>query len=621
MGLRVIQARIVAHDEAEPEATPNASIRSSADVLAHASGDPGNEAETYFTDVTEGVGIDLEHRSSDWLSRLLRSYLPGGVNVGNITIPPAFGGAGVAAEDVDGDGLPDLLVLSGRGNRLYLNDGDRFRDVTATSGIDWRRPDDHLPAEPRQPIIADLDNDGLQDILITYVDAPHRLYRNVGNARFVDVSDMANLGGADLVGGPATVFDYDRDGLLDVYITYFGDYVRGVLPTLRRRNVNGHPNRLFRNTEDLTFEDVTAGSGVDDAGWAQAVTHTDLDGDGWQDLIVGNDFGVNGYYRNRGDGTFENIAGRLGTDKPSYTMSIGLTDLNDDGVADVYISNIVTMNKDETYVLPNQDTVVRFDPDKLANMRVVEANDLFLSGSTSQGLRYTQSDLVGRGYSSTGWSWDADFLDYDNDGDDDLYVLNGMNEFALYSSEHPYYTDPLGNQHDAHIPVAAKESDVFFVNDGGGLHNMSHESGIDLLGNSRSAAYLDFDRDGDLDIAVNNYHGPAVFYRNNADRLDGHWLALKLRGDPTQGSNRDAIGARIIVATPNGRRVWREVHGSIGYMSVHPKEQHIGLRTQTSATVRVEWPNGEVSTFEDVAAGARYLVDQAQSPVTLTASD
>ena len=150
------------------------------------------------------------------------------------------------------------------------------------------------------------------------------------------------------------------------------------------------------------------------------------------------------------------------------------------------------------------------------------------------------------------------------------------------------------------------------------LNGVVHQGRVDLLGNSRSAAYLDFDRDGDLDIVVNNYHGPAVFYRNNAERLDNHWLALTLRGDPSEGSTRDAIGARIEVTTPNGSRVWREVHGSIGYMSVHPKEQHIGLGTQTTATVRVAWPNGEVSTFEDVAADGRYLVDQTQSPATLT---
>ena len=613
LGLGALQDRITAHARVDPANAPDATIRSSTDAL------PGLATDRFFTDVTAEVGIDVDHRSADWLNRLLRTYLPAGDNVGNLTIPPAFGGAGIAADDLNGDDYPDLLILSGRGNRLFLNDTEGgFTDVTATSGIDWRRPDSGLPGEPRQPIIADLDNDGLRDILITYVDDAHRLFRNVGNGRFADVTDRAKLGGAGMVGGPATVFDFDRDGLLDIYITYFGNYVNGVLPTLKRRNDNGSPNALFRNTGTLTFADVTAGSGLDNTGWTQAVAHTDLDGDGWQDVIVGNDFGVNAYYRNRRDGTFENIAERIGTDKPSYTMNIGITDLNDDDDPDIYISNIVTMNKDETYVLPNADTVARFDPVKMANMRVVEANDLFLSQRGPDGLAYVSSDLVGRGYSSTGWAWDADFFDFENDGDDDLYVLNGMNEFAVYSSEHPYYTDPHDNQRlNVHIPVATRESNVFFVNDGGRLQNASPESGVDLLGNSRSAAYLDFDRDGDLDIIVGNYHGPSVFYRNNAERLGGNWLSVQLVGDPSRGSSRDAIGARLVVTTANGGRVWREVHGTIGYMSVHPKEQHVGLGTQTTATIRVQWPGGDVSTFTDVHANRRYRVDQSLDPDTL----
>jgi hypothetical protein len=251
---------------------------------------------------------------------------------------------------------------------------------------------------------------------------------------------------------------------------------------------------------------------------------------------------------------------------------------------------------------------------------VVEANDLFISGGGTEGLRYSLSDLVERGYSSTGWSWDADFFDFDNDGDDDLYVLNGMNEFAVYGSENPYYRDPLAERKKSvYIPVAEKESNVFFVNDGGRLQNASRQSGADLLGNSRSAAYLDYDRDGDLDMVLNNYHGAAVFYRNNAERYRGNWLSLKLIGDPAQGVSRDAIGARIVVTAPGGERVWREVHGSIGYMSVHPKEQHVGLGTNTVVSVRVEWPNGKVDRFENLAVNRRYRIDQAQS-VRLSAS-
>ena len=393
-------------------------------AIASAPPSPKTGTGKFFTDVTASSGIAFEHRMSDWLARFIRGYnvVEGGQI--RLAVPPAFGGAGAAAEDIDNDGDVDVLMLSGAGNALYLNDGKgRFTDVTEAAGLGWKRPDGR-PGEPRQPIIADFDNDGLQDILITYVDDDHRLYKNLGNAKFEDVTDKAKLGGKGLVGGPATALDFDKDGLLDLYIGYFGDYIHGELPTLSRRNFNALPDKLFRNTGNFTFADVSAGSGVENTGWAQSVGHLDFDNDGWEDIICGNDFGTNAWYRNLGNGKFEDVSSKIGTDKPSYTMNVGITDLNRDGRPDVYISNIVTMDKDEKYVLPDTKTRMKFNPAKMANMRVVEANDLWMS----TGGQYEQSKSVGRGMSSTGWAWGASFFDFDNDGDDDLYVVNGMNE-------------------------------------------------------------------------------------------------------------------------------------------------------------------------------------------------
>ncbi len=562
----------------------------------------------FFTNVTEVSGIRFEHRLSDWLARFIRGYQVVENGAVRLAVPPAFGGSGVAAEDIDHDGDVDILLLGGAGNALYLNDGKgRFTDATEAAGLDWKRADG-TAGEARQPIIADFDNDGLEDILITYVDDDHRLYKNLGNAKFEDVTSRTKLGGKGLVGGPATALDFDRDGLLDLYIGYFGDYVHGELPTLSRRNTNALPDKLFRNKGNFVFEDVSAGSGVENTGWAQSVGHLDFDGDGWEDLLCGNDFGTNAWYRNLHNGKFEDVSSKIGTDKPSYTMNVGITDLNRDGVPDVYISNIVTMDKDEKYVLPDTKTRMKFNPAKMANMRVVEANDLWMSGKDG----YEQSKSIGRGMQSTGWAWDADFFDYDNDGDDDLYVVNGMNEYAVYSSVNPYLTDAQGNPSKAVLPVADRETPVFFVNTKGMLQEQTAQSGADPAGNARSVAYFDADGDGDLDMVVNNFNTPALFYRNNAEKNGNHWLKLRLVGDPAKGVTRDAIGAKITIDTVSEKGMWREVFSTIGYLSVHPKEQHVGLGNDTKADVTITWPNGDRETLRGLKADRSYTVVQGQ---------
>lgn len=557
----------------------------------------------YFEDQTQASGINFDHHSADWLNRQLRSFIKRSDSVGLITVPPAFGGSGVAAEDVNNDGLIDLLLLGGRGNKLFINQGKgKFTDQTEQYRLNWKRPTDKQPGEVRQPIFADLNNDGWQDLVLTYVNDQHRVYKNINGQYFEDVTDKAALGGKGLVGGPATAFDYDNDGDLDIYITYFGNYITGELPTLQRHNTNGRPNQLFKNTGDFQFKNVTKGSGLDNTGWAQAVAHTDLNNDGWQDVIVGNDFGVNGYYYNLKNGTFKDVTSDLNTDKPSYTMGIGIADLNQDQLPDIYVSNIVAMNKDETYVLPNEDTQMKFDAEKLANMRVIEANDLFVSSTNTEVLTYIKSSKVTRGYSSTGWSWDADFFDADLDGDDDLYVLNGMNEFNVYSSENPYFQDEHGKSQDVLLPVSEKEENVFFENTMGSLQIATKSVGLDLFGNSRSASYFDSDNDGDLDIIINNYHEPATLYINKLESKKLNWLKIQLQGDELKQVNRDAIGAKLLVTLPSGDVIWREIRSTDGYMSVHPKTQHFGLGNANEVDVKIIWPNGEEQLFKDVAA-------------------
>jgi hypothetical protein len=506
----------------------------------------------------------------------------------------------------------DLLFVGGSGNALYINDGSgRFRDITEQAGIDFRGADGSYK-EARNPIIADFDNDGRQDILITYVNENHRLYRNTGGNRFEDVSPGSGLVGEGMVAGPATAFDFDGDGLLDLYIGHLGDYLSGVLPTMDRDNRNGGPNKLFRNLGGMRFADVTTDSGAAGVGWTQAVSHTDFDRDGRQDIIVANDYGRNAFLRNLGDGKFENAAPSLGVTNAYHSMNVGISDLNDDGHPDIYISNLASLVKDDKYIFPDVNTPMHLDLRAMAGMLIKESDVLYMSRLDGNRLTaYEPSKDVERGATSTGWAWDAEFFDFDCDGDDDLYLVNGTNDYHAYAAIYNY-VDSDGRQVE-HLLNHIRESNVFFLNDGGKLKNESARSGADVAINSRSTAYLDFDGDGDLDIAVNNFHSPALMFRNNADERDPHWLKIRLIGDPSRGSNRDAIGARIVVTTDDRLHMTREIHGGSGYLSMNPKEQHFGLGRSQSADVQIIWPNGEQQKLENLAANRTHTVRQSEN--------
>lgn len=552
----------------------------------------------YFSDMTAVSGVDFVHRSSQWLGEFRRTA----------NKPPTFSGGGVAAEDVNSDGHLDLLFVSGTGNALMVNDGTgHFDDMTAQAGLNFLRPDGSH-GEARQGLIADFDNDGRQDILITYANDRHRLYRNLGGLRFEDLTAAVKLGGPGQIVGPATVFDFDGDGLLDIYMTYFGNYLLGAMPGSTRDNRNGTANRLFRNLGGLRFSDVTRGSGTGDTGWSQGVSHTDFDRDGRPDIVVANDFGRNAMLRNLGGGRFENMASRLGMTKAFHSMNVGITDLNRDGFPDIYVSNIATMVKDTKYVLPDSETPLNFDGDAMAQMLVQEANVLYMSVSAGGQLTaYEESTDVGRGDTSTGWAWDGEFFDFDNDGDDDLYVVNGANDYNLYYGIRSW--EQAGKRVYRYFSNGS-ETNVFYENVGGKLRNRSAASGADFAGNSRGTAYVDWDDDGDVDIAVSNFHGAARLLRNDTRPGVYNWLKVKLIGDPTQGTSRDAIGARLTLTGANGLALLREIQGGSGYMSMNPKLQHFGLGAAAAADLEVVWPNGAVQSLPALTANQTVVIRQ-----------
>ena len=572
-------------------------------------------SDRFMTEATTEVGIDFQHRSSNWLNRFRRE---------TPVVPPTFSGGGLAAGDVNGDGRADLLFLGGLGNTLYLDTGNgSYKASSQTEQLTFNGRDG-LPGEPRQPIIADFDNDGDQDILITYVDSPHRLLRNLGGGRLEEATATAGLGGEQAVAGPATAFDFDRDGLLDLYICYFGNYLKdhgsgkrvhslrdfpGDLPTLARNNTNAMPNRLYRNLGGLRFEEVKD-SGAADRGWCQGVSHTDFDGDGRQDLVVANDFGRNSLLQNLGNGRFEDVSEALGMTRSYHSMNVGVADLNADQFPDLYISNINMMPKDNRYVLPDENTTAKLGAEEMADAQIVESSVLYMSDSDGDRLRGYEASHAAERSSAVGWAWDAEFFDFDNDGDDDLYVANGANEYFNYLSQREV---DGGDGYDWNM-----EPNVFYVNEGGLLRNLSAQSGANFPGNSRAAVYVDPDGDGDLDIVINNFHGPATFFRNDLRSPDAHWLKIRLEGDPSRGSNRDAIGARIVATPDGGSPVWREIHGGSGYLSMEPKEQHFGLGSSRQVDLEIRWPGGGIQHVRGLGADRRWSIRENEAPQALS---
>ncbi len=435
-------------------------------------------------------------------------------------------------------------------------------------------------------LLADFDNDGWQDLFMTCAREPDRLYRGLAEGRFEAVTTGPGEITEGGISGPAAAFDVDGDALLDLYVGNFGNYLAGESPFLPGDNKNGLPDRLYRNLGQLRFRDVSAAAGVGNTGWAQAVSHADVDGDGDQDVYVANDFGTNDLLLNRGDGTFESGGARSGAADPFHGMNVTFADLNRDLLPDIFITNIWGL-----------------DPRSLA---LIETNTLLMSRDGEPRPRFEPlEDETLKGI-DTGWSWGAMFFDFDNDGDDDLFIVNGFTDYWT-SIQYRAHPDRPGQRYPINN---GRGANVLLVNRTG-LPNEPVESGAELADvNSRALALLDFDLDGDLDLAITTFHGEARLFRN--DLASGNrWMAVELVGSPAAGSSRDAIGAQIL-ATPStgGPTIWRQVSGGEGYMSMSTLAVEVGLAAAATADLEVRWPGGARQRLLRVPADRRVRIAQ-----------
>src|SRR6266436_1870626 len=479
----------------------------------------------------------------------------------------------------------------------------------------------------------DIDGDGLVDLYFTSNLGSNRLYRNLGNFRFEDITDRAGV--ADSVGWKSgvTMADVNGDGRLDIYVS-------GV-------NYLGMPGRnvLYINNGDGTFTDRAAEYGLAFSGYSTqaaffdydvsasvgiyggvegfglGVAVSDVNLDGCPDIYIANDFPENDFlYLNNCNGTFtESIAQATGHTS-RFSMGADAADFNNDGRPDIAVVDMLpdserilkTAATAESYSLFNQKLALGYHYQYARN--TLQLN----RGVTGGKLRFSEIGVLA-GIAATDWSWAPLFADFDNDGRKDLFVTTGiyrrpnnLDYIASFDSI-PTGVEPPAARLIAKMPHVPQPNYAFHNNGDLTFTNLAAAWGLDAAGFSNGAAYVDLDNDGALDLVVNNLNAPAAVYRNRARDLDSanhHYLTVTLRGS---GANTAGIGAKVILVGPGGRQLV-EVMPTRGFESSVDPRAHFGLgATSRVDSLTVIWPDRRYQTLTNVAADQFITVSQADA--------
>ncbi|HEY1793191.1 MAG TPA: FG-GAP-like repeat-containing protein [Opitutaceae bacterium] len=504
-------------------------------------------------------------------------------------------GTGVAIGDYDNDGRPDIFVVSKTEScRLFRNLGDfRFEDVTEKAGVGDKG--DAAKIWKFGATFADVNNDGLLDIYVCRYNAPNLLYINQGDGTF---KEMAHAYGLDVVDSSvmAAFSDYDRDGRLDVYIA--------TNMLANESGTGGRRGYMFHNQGDGTFLNVTDKAGIALHTRSHSATWWDYDNDGWPDLYVAYDYGVpDSLYHNNQDGTFTDISGRVLPHTSFSSMGSDFGDVNNDGLIDFIVADMAsaTHEKDQRMMADARARLAE-RPDGTATVAKFPRNALLINTGTG----YFQEAAFLAGVAATDWTWSVRLVDLDNDGRLDLHVTNGF----PYDPNVDVVKRQMSAENMAESIRVMTESPIreekhIAMRNLGNLQfeDVSADWGLDQRGVSFGAAYGDLDGDGDLDIVYSNYHGSVTVLRN--DCLTGHRVIFDLRGT---ASNRFGVGTTVRIESALGVQV-STLGLARGYLSSSEPMLQFGLGEDTVINrLVVTWPSGRVQAWKNVAVDQRYLI-------------
>ena len=516
-------------------------------------------------------------------------------------------GTGVAIGDYDGDGLPDIFVVSKTEScRLFRNLGNwRFEDVTEKAGVGDKG---ESAAVWKQGVtFVDVDNDGRLDIYVCRFNAPNLLYMNRGDGTFKEEAAARGLAVTD-ASVMAAFCDYDRDGFLDVFVQ------TNLLDAAA--HPNGQRDYLFHNNGDGTFTDVTDRAGIGGEAQGHSCVWWDYDADGWPDLYVANDFAApDKLYRNNRDGTFTDVIDSVVPHMPFSSMGSDLGDVNNDGLVDLLVADMAatTHQKDQRTMAVARS--FNLDPPQRSTAAPqYTRNALYINTGTGRCLE----GAFLAGLAATDWTWSVRLEDLDNDGRLDLFVTNGMHRevhnadlvMRLAMAETPDERVRM----ERSTPVLV-EQHLAFRNLGDlRFEDVSAAWGLNQKGVSFGAAFGDLGGSGNLDIVYSNFKKGVTVLRNDSD--SGHRITVALRG---VRSNRFGVGSTVRIETDSGVQV-RTLVLARGVLSNSEPIMHFGLGGD--ALVRrltVSWPSGHSQVFNNLAADRKFTITEPSSPASPSA--